>query len=428
MTDVCNIANQIASYTPSSTGLEVSLLSKNVDAVTVEANLVACNALTIQGIPVTTTSSDKIQNISSATAGVTNFTGEVTMTDLSTDQIETDTIIPKTGNTLQITDAGITSPLMHFNPTTGRVGINTNNPQQALDVRANSTQASPSFCVDAANSRIGVGVINPTYAIHLNHPSTSTTSLAALLQSGLPVSAYNQILFGKDTSKYASLRYTTSSTDTAASNYAGIVLSGTETSRWYQTGIEFRVPVTLTGNLTVNGTANLYLAVNGQTVWTADTNKTYYQCSCPNARSVTFGFQDMYATGLLSGGNYICKVVSSTGTPECQVWTTGNNAATGRESSSNQFWLHNGGPQTSTQRMAGTITLTRMYTAPGNPFVYNVHGNSILYDVNTSTTHYFSTIVGRVVLPTSATLNRVELLTNNSSTGMSGTFDLSYLL
>ena len=434
MSNVCSAANLISTYTPSAAGSEISLLSKNVDAVTVEANLVACNALTIQGVVVDTSTSDKIQNISSATAGVTNFTGEVTMTDLSANQIETDTIIPKTGTTLQITDAAITSPLMHFAPTTGRVGINYNNPQQALDIRANISQTSaPSFCVDATNSRIGVGVTNPTYSIQVNNSATSSTNLMALLQPSLPVSAYSQFFVGKDTSKNMGFRYTTSSTDTATSNYGGIFISGTETSRWYQSSIELRQPVTMTGSLYVQGEISygtLNFKLFGQTAWTTDPNKSYYTCNCPFARSVTFGFQDMYATNLLANGNYVCAIRAQGGIPACQVWTVGTNGGAGRDSDdSNEFFLHNAGPQSASHRMAGSITLTRMYTPPGAFIVYNVLGNTILYDVNSSTTgRYFSNIVGRVVFPANATLSRIELLTNNGSTGMTGTFDLSYIL
>lgn len=224
MTDVCNIANQIASYTPSST---VSLLSKNVDAVTVEANLVACNALTIQGIPVTTTSSDKIQNISSATAGVTNFTGEVTMTDLSTDQIETDIIIPKTGTSVTITDAGVVNPTLTVIPSTGRIGVNYTTPQNTIDVRSGSTATTPSFLVDATNSRIGIGTTSLNYPIHVSNPTTSTVALAGFLAPNLPVSANASIFVGTTTSNLAALRYVTSATNTTATNQLALSVGST---------------------------------------------------------------------------------------------------------------------------------------------------------------------------------------------------------
>jgi len=429
MTDVCNLANRIGTYAPSSSSaVNVNLLSKNVDAVTVEANLVACDALTIGGVPITTVSAEKVQNITAATPAQTTFNGQVTMTDLSTTQIETDTIIPKTGTSLTITDAGVANPTLTIIPSTGRIGVNYTTPQNTIDVRSSTTATVPSFLVDAFNSRIGIGLTSPSYPIHVSSPSTSTVALAGFLAPSLPVSANASIFVGTSTSNLAALRYITSATNTTATNQLALSVGSTNIMTSTNSATNFPMPVTIANNLTVTGTSNLNLAVNGQNNWTRDTNSTYIECACPFARSVTFGFQDMYFTGITASTAFTCRILTSTGTADCSgVRTVGTNGGTGRAGSSDIFYLHNSGNQALTTRMSGSITLTRMYTATGSVFKYNIQGHTTLRDTGNAT-EYFSVIVGNITLPSSATLAKIRLQNTTSSTGQTGTEQLSYIL
>lgn len=61
-TNVCDPAFQIPTYSTSGSGSGTSFF-KNIDAVSVESDLISCGALTVNGVPITTTTTDKVQNM-----------------------------------------------------------------------------------------------------------------------------------------------------------------------------------------------------------------------------------------------------------------------------------------------------------------------------------------------------------------------------
>lgn len=85
--DYCSTRNQIATYASSSSTGGV-MLAKNIDCVTLDADLVACDTLTIQGQSITgiTDVTTKTQNMA-ATAGNTVFAGNVIADDLEVHRI-----------------------------------------------------------------------------------------------------------------------------------------------------------------------------------------------------------------------------------------------------------------------------------------------------------------------------------------------------
>lgn len=241
--DVCVSANRIGTYT-ASTNPDIYLMSKNVDAVTVEANLVACDHLTIQGVEISTATNTKTQNITSATTNVTNFTGMITAADLSATQMEIDAIIPKAGTGITVTDAGVVNPILTIIPTQNRIGLNYETPVNTIDVRSGITATLPSFLVDATNSRIGMGTTSLSYPLHIVSSATTTSvPLAAFLVPALPVSGNCSLFVGTTTSNYAALRYQTSATNTSATNSLALSVGSTNVLTSTNAVASFNVPL-----------------------------------------------------------------------------------------------------------------------------------------------------------------------------------------
>ena len=104
MADVCNPSNQIGNYAPSSTGGNGDAFFKNVDAVNVNADLVACGTLTIDGeIFDATVLDSKTQNINEdlTSPGTTQIDGV-----LSVDSIVATTLNATTCRASMITNNG----------------------------------------------------------------------------------------------------------------------------------------------------------------------------------------------------------------------------------------------------------------------------------------------------------------------------------
>lgn len=140
--DYCNASNQIGSFVPSGT-LTQNIITKNVDCVSLEADLVSCDTLTIKGVEYP----QSIDSVISATqhqSAVTNpyalttFASSLSASEVTTPgQITTNTINPY-GSTPTIT-LGSTKPGLVVNNTTGYVGIGTSSPTTFLDITGTST-------------------------------------------------------------------------------------------------------------------------------------------------------------------------------------------------------------------------------------------------------------------------------------------------
>jgi len=141
--DYCNASNQIGSFVPSSGTLTQNIITKNVDCVSLEADLVSCDTLTIKGVEYP----QSIDSVISATQhqsavtnpyALTSFASSLSASEVTTPgQITTNTINPY-GSTPTIT-LGSTKPGLVVNNTTGYVGIGTSTPSTFLDITGTST-------------------------------------------------------------------------------------------------------------------------------------------------------------------------------------------------------------------------------------------------------------------------------------------------
>jgi len=87
MTDYCASRNQIKTYAPTASASN-TLFAKNIDCVTLEADLVACDTLTVQGVDLSgvTDLTTKTQ-YQTASGNTTTFAGNVTTSGLTVNQI-----------------------------------------------------------------------------------------------------------------------------------------------------------------------------------------------------------------------------------------------------------------------------------------------------------------------------------------------------
>jgi hypothetical protein len=87
MTDYCASRNQIKTYAPTASASN-TLFAKNIDCVTLEANLVACDTLTVQGVDLSgvTDLTTKTQ-YQTASGNTTTFAGSVSTSALVVNQI-----------------------------------------------------------------------------------------------------------------------------------------------------------------------------------------------------------------------------------------------------------------------------------------------------------------------------------------------------
>lgn len=148
MSDYCSASKFIANYAGTGSG---TAYFKNVDAVTVESDLVACHQLTIDGVAVDGTFStlnDKTQN-QTAVPDTTTFTGTVTATGINAANVNTNTILPFSGSNVYIGSAGTG---ITFNNSNKYVGIGTGNPQYPLDVSGELQTRSKIRVVDSVST------------------------------------------------------------------------------------------------------------------------------------------------------------------------------------------------------------------------------------------------------------------------------------
>lgn len=150
MPDYCSASKFIANYAASGTGSATAYF-KNVDAVTVESDLVACNQLTIDGVSVDGTFStlnDKTQN-QTAVPNTTTFTGTVAATGINTANVNTNTILPFSGSNVYIGSGGTG---ISYNNSNNRVGIGTASAGYPLDVVGEIQTRSRIRIVDATST------------------------------------------------------------------------------------------------------------------------------------------------------------------------------------------------------------------------------------------------------------------------------------
>jgi len=123
-TNFCTASNQIGTYANSASG--TILFAKNIDCVTLEADLVSAGAITVDGVDLSdyTDIVEKTQNISASLAQTT-FAGNVTSPGLEVSQVQAlDPVLGvQVGSTIN-QEIATTSSGIQFNMTNPSLGTN----------------------------------------------------------------------------------------------------------------------------------------------------------------------------------------------------------------------------------------------------------------------------------------------------------------
>lgn len=215
MTNFCTASNQIGSYAASSSSTTQNIITKNIDCVNLDADLVATGNLTVDGVDLSSYPDivEKTQNIVSTPPG-TSFTGPLTASGLNVTQIAAnDPLLGiEIGSVLNHTMASTTGTFMYnmINPSLG-TGFNdnmgleigtsktTDNAWQMLYVN-NATALSrrldfrmrgystPTLCL--TRGKVGVGNSAPTEALDV----TGNAKIGGSLTTTLPITTIPQII------------------------------------------------------------------------------------------------------------------------------------------------------------------------------------------------------------------------------------------
>lgn len=415
--DVCNPVNNIGTYVSSSggggstpstwtiTSTETSTVNqqiKNIDAVSVEANLVSCDVLTVAGQTITGGLADlntKTQN-QTATEGTTTFVGTVNAASLNAtggtftaSTINTQYIVPTT-EPVQI---GGTNKTLVVNSSTQRVGVNTTTPTTALDVTGTTKTTTLQ--------------ISPT-------TTSSTTNCINCTNSSLGVAEYRFLLGASESSNnggYLSFaRASTTSGD--ANNKMSLYLNGTSKPRLDVTGTN----VVISSPVSVNGSViNNYLG-NGQI---NDSNlAASYSFTTFTARSFTVSFYNVsVTTGAWRMDLTVGGTASSSG---CTIGSKGNSSTSW--TSGGLIRLLNDTttslPGVATCIMNGNIRFEMVGGTQSAP-VFVFFGTTTVIAPSVSTT-YSNEINGQVTVSSGFPLT---LTLNSTLARATGTFYLSYL-
>lgn len=215
MTNFCTASNQIGSYASSSSTTTQNIITKNIDCVNLDADLVAAGNLTVDGVDLSSYPDivAKTQNIVS-TPSETSFTGPLTASGLNVTQIAAnDPLLGiEIGSVLNHTMASTTGTFMYnmINPSLG-TGFNDNmgleigtsktndNAWQMLYVN-NATALSrrldfrmrgyttPTLCL--TRGKVGIGNSAPTEALDV----TGNAKIGGTLTTTVPIATIPQII------------------------------------------------------------------------------------------------------------------------------------------------------------------------------------------------------------------------------------------
>jgi hypothetical protein len=245
--DYCAAKNQIKSYAPSSSsGTTVTLFAKNIDCVTLEADLVACDALTIQGQPISVSAVpdviDKTQNMS-AIANETTHTGNFIGADLQTTRItpiDTSTGLSLLGNSTVSGTLGVTGATTLTGAVTAASNITMSGTSAALTQSGTSATASLKATSVTTLAASGATTLSSTLGV----TGATTLTGAVTAASNITMSGTSATLTQSGTSATASLK-ATSVTTLAASG------ATTLSSTLGVTGATSVTTLTASGNATV---------------------------------------------------------------------------------------------------------------------------------------------------------------------------------
>jgi hypothetical protein len=426
--DVCNAANRIGTYVPAAssggttptswtiTSTETSTVNqqiKNIDAVSVEANLVSCNALTIAGQPITgglATLTEKTQN-QTATAGTTTFTGTVnaesfnaTGGTFTASTINTQNIVP-TAEPILI---GGTNKTVYIHSVNQRVGINTTAPTAgtALDVNGSIR----------TNSQLLV-VPTITTTSNIVQSLTGTTNV-------LTTGSERRIVLGvAETTNNAGYIGFNKVSDTSgdASNRLSLYLSGKSTTgpRLDVNGTNTNVvgAMAVSGALTLNGgTLNNYLG-NGQNSVATTATVTFNPFT---AREFTLSF---FNVSVGSAAWRMDVTVSPVNSATCIGSTNGTKGNNNITWTGGTIRLSNDTTNTltATAIMNGFLRFEMVGSGTSGP-IYSVYGSTTISSTSSSTC-YTNQINGIIEMTSSP----IYVSFNASAARTGGQFYLSYM-
>jgi hypothetical protein len=171
MTDYCASRNQIKNYAPTAAGS--TLFAKNIDCVTLEAGLVACDVLTVQGVDLSGINDviDKTQ-YQSASGNNTTFAGNTTTSSLVTGQISA--LNPSTGITLSSSvEQLIATPSNGITLSLTNPSLNASGGTMGLQIGTSKTTSNASWDILYQNYNSAGGTTNKlTFGSHNNFPQT----------------------------------------------------------------------------------------------------------------------------------------------------------------------------------------------------------------------------------------------------------------
>lgn len=190
MADYCDPSNFIGTYDPAnSSGGSGDIVTKNIDCVTLEADTVTCNALTINGesieVDLTNVIARTVNQTATANPQTTVFTGTLAADEVSAPQVNTDTIVAGSGTLT------VGSPMVCSSTLTSNSSINVSNSSGTSTLQAltlyepNQTSGGVQLLFGKNTSSNNCGVLVFNYAA--TGSTSNNISLALANQLGLQV-------------------------------------------------------------------------------------------------------------------------------------------------------------------------------------------------------------------------------------------------
>jgi hypothetical protein len=436
--DYCSASNQIKSYAPTAVGSV--LLAKNIDCVSLEANLVSCDALTIKGQSMAAVPGviDKTQNMS-AIPNQTTHTGNFISSDIQVGQISPVdssagvTVLGKLEQSYANSSGGIDVYLTNSSvPQSGTMGISmgqskttsynawqmafyyagTGNTSNRLDFKALGQSATMSLI----SGKVGINTTAPSEALDVsgNLKISGTSSLTGAITAGSNITM-------SGSSATASLKTTTvtSLTNTGNETITGTlgVTGATTVTSLTNTGNE-----TITGTLGVTGAitaaSNITMSGTGATASLKATTVTSLTNSGSETITGTLGVTGATTvTSLSASGNVtISGTVSATSQIAASIGQVLGNLAWSSTAGVNSYKTEN---ILSTAQAINSAYSPRVYTLYFTQLKSSGYGSTtdkpyIRVGYGGSTTTWSSNYTGFIAANTGSALTKEEV----SSTGI----------
>lgn len=396
--DYCSATNQISNYSGSEGCLCDPLVVKNLDCVTLEANTINANNLTVDGNLISDDitsleSKTQFQNANAATT-TTTFTGT-----LSADTIK--------ANTGQVSvPAVVTNTLQPLGGTT--INFNSN-------LNVTGTVASGNFTVS-----------DPA----ISGPSTTANFLMPNLATG----ASTQVVVGKDDTTTANSVEVGYYRDSVAANSYGYIqlknLSNSAIrvlSNYVSIPGELRVYGT-TPSTIINPRTNgaIYNATSLHPVGTGVLSWTIPTVTNKNIKRIVIMLNQFEKK---TNTNPLLLTTNGASTYTGTTWGNQGNVSKIWTSSGVELW--NGPfPLTNTYSISGAIELT-YFGYSNSKHTFSVNGQlSCPHKTDPTATHYYSIISGIISLPTATDLTTLNLklpsTDTTTSTDLAGTMSILY--